>query len=515
MASRGIACESRVAWLLATSRMLHPDPDLVHRENFVAALKARGVPVDNTRISRWESGAQSANDQVLTAYEHVLNLAPSTLVSVVGGLRRSFGPAYGVRPVDVATLDSTDLDRLLDGVSGGQVTHGGRWQALADEVTRYERVYLRQQEWATLCNQLVRELSRSVGLAYVRRYEAAATLIRHPSAQRHLSRALGSFVMHPDTQVVAPVLNILTEVGDQAVSDLVLRMMSGESRGLRRAASSVAAAKLRLGHIPDSSLKQLEAYASRTMRRGEPLDGALDAFDLAMQLPSDSFVRVMETISDRRIQAQLGRARSTGELLTRQQAAAVIADLGADIQTDVEGDTGRRRDPEPDMMLRRLVRESLFHTHKARRHQAGLVLAASPYRNAVARQCQVLTGGSNYFLAARAWTVMMRVGHAGNRGNILLRAMTESRPTLQSRALVNLGLSREGVSRGEARAILAQVDESSRASVRHGAFFALGMSGAPEIKALGKHDDEGFRRTAAWWKEQGPAIHDVEVFEHA
>lgn len=506
MSSKSIACEARVAWLLATSRMLHADPDLSQRDHFVAALKAQGIAVDNTRISRWESGAQAANDQVLHAYEHVLGLAHGTLVTVIGGLRRTLGGDQPVRHATELPLDSTDLDRLLDGVSG-TVNHGSQWQRLAAEVTRYDRVYLRQQEWATLSSRLVRELSRSVGLAYVRRYEAAASLIRHPSAQRHLTRALGSFVMHPDTQVVAPVLNLLTEVHDEVASDLVLRMLGADSRGLRRAASSVAAAKLRLGHIPDASLRQLEAYTARAMRRGEPLDGALDAFDLAIQLPTASFGNVMDTVKDRRIQAQLGRARSTGELLTRQQAAAVIADLGAATQADTEG----MRHPEPDMMLRRLLREALFHTHKVRRHQAGLLLAASPYRNAVARQCHALTGGSNYFLAARAWTLMMRVGHAGRRSEILLRAMTETRPTLQSRALVNLGLSKEPVSRTEARAILTQLGEETRGSVRHGTLFALGMSGAPEIAKLASHDDERVRRTAAWWREQGPAIHDVDV----
>lgn len=510
MSSKTIACETRVAWLLATSRMLHPDPDLATRDRFVEALKEQGVAVDNTRISRWESGAHAANDEVLGGYERVLGLAEGTLTSVVGGLRRTLGSPHVVRNSDPTGPEFTDLDRLLDGVSAAR-THGTQWQALAAEVTRYDRVYLRQHEWATLCNKLVRELSRSVGLAYVRRYEAAAALIRHSSAQRHLSRALGSFVMNPDTQVVAPVLNLLTEVDDQAASDLVLRMLGAESRGLRRAASSVAAAKLRRGHIPEHSLRQLEAYTATVMRRGEPLDGALDAFDLAMQLPSTSFANLMEAITDRRIQAQLGRARSTGELLTRQQAAAVIADLAADTQADTDGG----HHPEPDMMLRRLMREALFHTHKVRRHQAGLLLAASPYRNAVARQCHALTGGSNYFLAARAWTLMMRVGHAGRRSDILLRAMTETRPTLQSRALVNLGLSKEPVSNHEARAILGTFDESARGSVRHGTFFALGMSGVSALERLAEHDAEQIRRTAAWWREQGPAIHDVELFSEA
>ena len=506
MAAHHVACESRVAWLLATSRILHPNPEFSQRTHFLDLLTAQGVAVDTTRISRWESGVTPVPEPVIHAYEEVLGLGDGTLSSVVAGLRRMLGNG----PVDHAPAmtfrESTDLDRLLDTVAAKR-SHGAHWQRLAGELTRHDRVFLRQKEWAKLSNKLVVELSRSVGLGYVRRYEAAATLIRHPSAQRHLSRALGSFVMNPDTQVVAPVLNLLAEVADPAVGDLVLRMLSGESRGLRRAAASVAAAKLRLGHFTDADLPRLEDYTRRAIRRGEPLDGALDAFDLAIQLPTKSFAHVMETVTDRRVQAQLGRARSIGELLTRQQAAAVVADLGAAVQADVD----TRRHPEPDLMLRRLIREALFHTHKHRRHQAALVLAASPYRRAVSRQCHALTGGSNYFLAARAWTVLMRVGHAGRRSEILLRAMTESRPTLQARALVNLGLSTEKISPGEARAILRQITPDSRNSLKHGAFFALGMSGAPELKELAHHESGWFRRTASWWLEQGPAIHEPLV----
>lgn len=504
LSSRTVGCDQRVAWLLATSRMLHPDPELTRRERFVAAVKERGIAVDNSRISRWESGATPVPDSVLNAYEDVLGLGEGTLVTVTGGMRRLLGSGPLPRQHDEPTREYVDLDRLLSEVERSTPTHGLHWQLVAAELTRHDRVYLRQAEWATLCQRLVVELSRAVGLGYVRRYEAAARLIRHPSARRHLSRALGSFVMNPDTQVVAPVLALLTEVDDQAAADLLLRMLRAESRGLRRSASSVLASKLRLGQIPESALPQVEEYAARALRRGEPLDGALDAFDLAIQLPSASYLRVMDSVNDRRIQAQLGRARSVGELLTRQQAAAVVADLAADIERDM----GALAPGETDMMLRRLLREAMFHTHKQRRHHAGLLLAASPYRRAVARQCHRLTGASNYFIAARAWTLLMRVGHAGRRSEILLQAMSETRPTLKARALVNLGLSPEPISEAESRTIAQQLDPEARGSVRHGTIFALAMSGSPAVADLAEHEDARTRRAAAWWLEHGPAIHD-------
>jgi len=250
-------------------------------------------------------------------------------------------------------------------------------------------------------------------------------------------------------------------------------------------------------------MRQLEAYAASTLRQGEPLDGGLDAFDVAMHLPK--FQQMLDRLQDRRLQEQIANARNTGELIPRRQAAAIVADLSAAVQAD---ETDVRRHPEPDMMLRRLLREALFHMHKSRRHQAALLLASSPYRHAVSRQCHDLVGGSNYFLAARAWVVLMRVGHAGRRSEVLLRAMSESRPTLRSRALINMGLDETALSEREAQALVASVAPTERGSVRHGLFFALGMSGSDLLVELTDHESDSFRSSAQWWRTLGPAIHE-------
>ncbi|MFC5177410.1 hypothetical protein [Nocardioides taihuensis] len=138
-----------------------------------------------------------------------------------------------------------------------------------------------------------------------------------------------------------------------------------------------------------------------------------------------------------------------------------------------------------------------------------MLLGASPYGDAVAHACQELTGASNHFLAARAWTVLMRVGHGGERSELAERALTEDRPALRGRALVNLGLDPEPVSRDEARAIVAGLEaECEDVPVRHGAMFALGMSGAEELDGLLHHRCDAVRRGSRWWLDTGPAIHD-------
>ena len=103
----------------------------------------------------------------------------------------------------------------------------------------------------------------------------------------------------------------------------------------------------------------------------------------------------------------------------------------------------------------------------------------------------------------------MRVGHAGRRSDIALRALSDGRTALRGRALVNLGLNPEPISPGEARAVVAGLQaEPDQTTVRHGVLFALGMSGAAELTALAGHGPDAVRRGSRWWLAHGGAIHD-------
>lgn len=502
-----VGCDQRIAWLLTASRMLGPDPVVARRDGFIKVLSEAGVHVDNSRISRWESGLHPLPTRVVAAYESALGLTDGSLVAVAAGLRRAFGVTApresGVRETE---LSDTDLDALLDLTEAGEA-HGGHWLRLTGQLTRFEKVYLRQHEWERLCTRLVAELGTAVGVGYVRRYEAAASLVRHPNAQRHLSRAIGSFVMNPDAQVVAPVLSLLTEVPDEAASDLVLRMLHAESKNLRSAASSVAAVKVARGHFNEEALHDLEQHVVGSLRRGESLDGRLDSFDLAVQLPDESWARAMGGLRNRRAYDLVAQSRKGGELVPPGQTGSVINELSAAIQRD----TPTHESHEPDGMLRRLLREALLHAHKGRRHHAALLLAASPYAPAVSRQCQDLATHRNDLLAARAWTVLMRVGHGGRRPRVFLQALAETRPSIRARALVNLGLNPDPVGPDEAEAVLSRLDEHARPNERQGTLFALGMAGVPQVAELVDHEHEWISKPAQWWLDVGPAIHDSDV----
>jgi len=504
ISARQISVDHRVGWLLATTRIHHPDPVLRHCDTFCDRAHDLGLRVDRSRISRWEGGTAPAGPDVIGLYEAVRGRPPGSLATVADGLRRAFGDGAprNRRP----RPDGPGPDQLLDAAIDGEALTGAEWQQLTGPLTAHDSLYLRRGDWDAITTRLVGELGRSTGAAYTRRFEAAAALIRHPSAQRHLSRALGGYVTDPDAQVVLPVLRLLTEVRDPAASTLVLRMLGEDNRaGLRQAAASVAAEMLRHGTLPEAGLPRLEAYAATTLRRPGALDAGLDALDVALQLPLPSFQRVLHGISDRWFRRQLARSRGTGELAAPEHAAAFVAELAAAVQADA---TALEHRTDPDPMLRRLLREALFHGHHARRHHAALLLAASPYRRAVSRQLEEAAGGPHSFLAARAWTVLMRVGWSGQRLELLLRATSESRPTLRSRALVNVGLDPLVLSTVEARTLVASVSPAGAEPVRRGLLFALGMSGGALLADLAGHESDEVRRAARWWQSQGTAIHE-------
>lgn len=510
LSSGKVGCDQRVAWLLTVSRVLGPDPDLARREGFIAALKARGVAVDASRVSRWESGLQPLPAAVTATYESVLGLPEGWLVAVANGLRRSFGDGPSVRrnPAHERPLNNTEVESLLERGEQGVAT-GAHWLRLTDELNRYDKVFLREREWAQVNHQLITELGRAVGAGYVRRYEAAAAFISHPVARQHLLMAIGRFVTAPDAQVVAPVLNLLAEVPDRAAAELTLRLLSADTQNvyLRRAASSVAAIKLARGHFDESALPQLESHVLGALRRGESLDGRLDSFDLAVRLPEHSWERVAGGLRTRRAFGLVTNARTCDELVPSTRAASLVADLAPAIQAD----THSHQSQEPDQMLRRLLREALLHSHKPRRHHAALLIAASPYAPAAARHCLRLAADDNELLAARAWTVLMRLGDGGRRDQVVQRAVVDERPTVRARALVNAGLGGT-LKPDQCAAIMGRYD-AARSAERHATLFALGMAGAPELADLAEGSDPETQRGAQWWLDRGPAIIDRDLVQ--
>jgi hypothetical protein len=501
-----ISVDHRVAWLLSVSRILGARPDLAQREAFVAALDGVGVKADATRISRWESGQQRVPDRVVETYELVLGLPSGHLRAPVLGLRRAYGagPA-GSTNLTVFADPATELEDAVEQAMTG-TADGETWLRLSGALTRVANVYLPQQVWAAVVGPLVSELQRSSGTGHLLRREAAAVLVRSRVAQRHVLRALGEQVMDPDVQVIGPALSLLGEVSGTASSELVLRLLASENAILRHSATSVAVTKAGRGHFSEAALDQLEAHAIRGISRHPGAAHALDAIELTAHLEEAGYQRVLALARDRdlRTHQALVTTRAMSEIIPSDQARTITRELSATVQAAAPAPFGL----EPDPMLERLLREALFHANKQRRFHAAVFLATSPYARPIANACRELALGPSETVAARAWTLLGRIGpETGSAGTIHL-ALAEPRPTVRSRALLNVGVSRERLGAYDADGLVDLATSTDSPDLAHAASFALGMQGARQLQELAARNDHPSGAAAAWWLRTGPAIWD-------
>jgi hypothetical protein len=336
-----------------------------------------------------------------------------------------------IRPTESRT--SEELDDLFDRIEERTAT-GAHWLRMTSDLAQFDRVCPHRTTWSTLCTQLVAELTRSSGIAFVRRYEAPCARVAHPQGGRHLTRSLGRFVMHPDVQNVAPAITLLREVSDQAAGGLVLRLMTDDNKMLRRGASGVAAAMAARRRFPRGSEEQLEVHAGMALRKRGAIARRTDAIDLATRLSEESYDRVLAAVVEPRVRRRLEHARKTLELVSRDLAGAI----SEGIATFAEAAT-RRAAYDPDQMLRRLVRESLFHAHRERRHLASVLRAVSPYGEHVARAILDLAADADDLVAGMSWSVLRRMGHVLDRRRVAGAIADESRSGIRARGLLTLG----------------------------------------------------------------------------
>lgn len=506
--SRTFGAWPRSAWLLATSRMLGTDLELASRSAFVERLKGLGLAADLSRVSRWESGQQAVPTKVVLAYEGALGLPSGSILATSRSLLRNSAPTPP--PPERATYGEEDkglqlVQGLLERALAGDALCGGEWLQLTVELARFDYFFLMADSWQVLCGRLVNELSRTMGIDHLRRYEACVTLIGHDIARPHMLHALGSWLTHPDVQLAAPAVSLLREIPEAPAGELVLRLLRSDNPTLREAAVGVAAGKAARGHFDTLSLRKLEKVAARRLDSHETTRAAVDTIDLVAHLPDDGFERVMRGLRDPAKRPRLQLTRDKGLLLPAQHINVLCRTIAGQAQAI----TPTARPAEPDALLEKLVKELLFHVHGVRRRMAGRVLALSPYGPAVADACVPLAGGVNEVLAARAWDSLLVLGHGNRRDEVVALAVGEPRTGLQGEALVSVGLGRRHLDEDEAEKLLAVARETPHADVRASAVFALGMAGPGHIADAGRASEES-ARAARWWAATGPAIYDAD-----
>lgn len=490
----------RLAWLLATRRLLG-SPRTASRSEFVSALRDAGVRADSSRISRWESGLEPLSTHLVQSYEQATGAPSYSLVALRKLLvRGGHLDARADTSAEPAGASPEHFDTMMDRVHSSSM-RGDLWLDFTAALERFGHVYMHPRVWRATTDLLVDEMSRSLGHAYVRRYEAAVFLLAVPAVRPHLSRSIGQFTLEPGSQRVMRVLPVLGERPDQAVQDLLSKMLSTADPYLAGSAALIASSMIGKDFVTAATL-HLEDHLARALRRRRgPLPPA--AIDSACRLPLSSVRRVLHVVEDPSERQRLGRAWETKELVDGDAARSV----SDHIAVRAERALGRQAE-EPDLMLRALLRDAMFHVHHDRRWQASSLLLASPYAEATAAAALNAVGGWDRTIAGQAWSFVRRLATAVDPGALGEQVLAEERDALRGHALACLAGSRDALNPPVERYVaeIAHSHASDR-GLALAAVSALGMHGR---RALLDAVPAGPAAEAArWWRTTGGAIHET------
>jgi hypothetical protein len=496
--------DSRLGWLLAMSRLHHPDPQMGVGGRFLEALADAGVPASRSLVSRWESGAVAVSYEGLTGYEKVLGLQTGTLTSLTGYIRSAI-PGVSTRVIR-PRLDPEEpgfgarLDALIEAAEAG-AADGAAWQELGWHVASVPHLYLPRNTWRTLAETIVHIIPRSVRVAYRQYSTAAGNLATVPRAQPLLVEAVDAYLAAPDVQVVTNPFGLLDRLPTRRAAELVLQFLeSPPTPAAHSLAIWLAAQKLARGDFTDAERDRLGVIVLR-LWRDDPARAADELAELVAGLPAG--VRSTLTTAEARAgRPRLGYTISHAEEIPAPRAESMAAAVA---------EQARARVPSPhhygpDQMLARMVRESLFHRDSERRHLASLLLSASPFGEQIA---SVLLGvltdaGSEPSLRPRlATTARYLVAERDRRAmTALVTAGERDVAVPAAHALGHMPL--DPVTDQVLRASLTrELDPLNRARM-----YALGMTGSEGLRTISRSTSAPpWQRAAArWWLAAGPAV---------
>jgi len=472
----------------------------------MAALSELGLQADRSAVSRWESGKMQPRFSVLTAYERVLELRQGQLSTVVNALRRAFSPE-GQRTW-APMLDPQSeafhlrLDQLLDVLLSEKAT-GPDWTEFGYFVSAREMLYLHSSVWRELTFRLVDQMARSVGLAYLQRFETIRILLEHRVAEAWLLVAAGDYLSDPSVQIVNdPVQVLVISSAPEAAEVLLEKFVQAESEAVFDAAVEGIAYKVRAGQFSAADLDRIEATLVRAMHRRDRELSGLE--ELMISMPEAARIRLMEASRGLRGHQDLATVATHGEWVRPDTAKRVSQQLADRVRSQMASAALY----DEDLMTPRIIREALFSGRAEHRHLASLTLLGSPFRahlaSALADQIDLVPWEDPTVARMQH---LLRYLAGPEQEQILLRWVA----TADDKAILDIALTLGHLpSSGADLAVVVGRLKGDDSLLDHAILYALGMREDPALVTLAGDESrpQHLRDAAAWWLRQGGAVLD-------
>lgn len=487
---------SRVAWLLRMARLTAGGG---HSQAAVGtALRATGVRTHARLMSEVENG-KVRHGRIIDGYERALGLREGQLRAPVDVLCRALpgGPP-----------DRDDASRAIGGghlgveeisERGERVRHprrsGGAWLSWARAITAPEARGFPTWVAAPWLDELVDELGRSVGTAYVTRYEALSLLRTSPYGHLVLEAARRA-VADPHAQVL---VDTVSATADRPTPEV-----------LRWAAELLADHRPMAVRAASHALLDVAATGG-----GEPehwdllVDPLVAAYERAVARADAGWHHtlsgVVTSLPERQAQAVTAR-------LSRPPApAASRVALGERTQADRRWRTATElaeRVAEPDNLpdrplLARLLFE-VIHDQRPRHHfTATMLLVAVPFAH---RVVEVLHDHAVREASDRdRHTILFRLAQMAPSPGL------GTMPALAAGDVADLSARAVLLAHGGQRVEREVLDVLMARGHRRRALYAAGMTQDPWLDKVAHADEypDEVRGAARWWQERDGLVDDL------
>jgi transcriptional regulator with XRE-family HTH domain len=495
--------DSRVGWLLLMSRLHHPDPELALGESFNAALRRVGLQADRSAVSRWESGKVTPRYSVLVAYEQALGLRGGQLTSVVNAQRRAFGgPGLSAwMPILDANSDGFHerLDALFDTLLEGPAT-GPEWTSLAHHVAAAGTMYVHGRVWEELSAKLIDQMTRSVGVAYLQRFEAMRLLLEHRVAHPWLLRATAEFLDDPAVQIVNDPMGVLEiSMAPESASLVLDRFLTTRSHAVLGAAADAVATKIDQGFYNAEEIGAVELALQARLAQPNADTALFEELIVAMPDPARS--RLVKATRGLDGSEQVRQSATHGERFSADTTRRVSESIATELRELFPS----ARLYDEDRMTPRLIREALFSSRVGRAHYASLALLGSPFRSQLAGVLagQVDRVGLEDPMSPR-FARLMRYLAGPAQEEALLAWLPKAPPAVARDFALTIG---HLLSDRPLRGLLPQI-VGDRSLLDRALIYGLGMRQATALHELAADERRPahVRAAAEWWKRHGGAV---------
>lgn len=473
-----VNARARIAWLLRVSRLARFGGST---RGFIDALAVYDREVGPTSLSRFETGQDPVPPSLVRGYEKVLDMPGGSLVGMCYRLDRVFGPALAGEPKpSMSRAEWSHAAARLEKYLVAREMTGIRWIRAAEAMTHPTGILWPPSALESVLRELVTEAMRAVGAAYISRMHAISVLLTDPVIGSVVVDTVEQLTREPGAQRVDEVIAILGDSSDpKVIAWLVRQFDQSEGRHQWGAAGGLMTAIVRrtlpAELAPDITRAVMKAAADGP-ERGTP------AFLLAQRLSTRLTRDVVRVLGQVPVPTSEGARLEAPAGLARYRNAA-LAESGLD-----------------DLMLDRLLRESLSPDFVERRHFSLLMLMLSAYREVLADVAlDALTSTSEPCIAESAVPCLRYLAYPAQRSGLIdLLGDPRHRMTALD-ALAHAGGVPADV---DLVGMLGDVDPAELVLV-------AGLSGHPQLAALADNDivdRVGASQSARWWMRVGPMI---------